>query len=169
MKILNIACSVSVASTLCLVLGTGAPVLGQAPSDNPLKLSPPRSITMVVADLDNEVNWYVDVLGFHEFGSSNATPNDPVRVRRVEIIGYQIHIVCFKGTTARVPTEPFSYGTLLGWNHISFGTPNLDEAYKWLSAHNVVVDADRDKATNAISGLKFHDPEGNEIHMSKSN
>jgi catechol 2,3-dioxygenase-like lactoylglutathione lyase family enzyme len=169
MKILNFACKVSFAIFLCLALGFATPVQGQAPSNNPLKLSPPRSITMVVADLDKEVNWYVDVLGFHEFGSSNATPNDPVRVRRVKIDGYQIHIVCFKGTAPRVPAESFSYGTLLGWNHVSFGTPNLDEAYKWLTTHNVVVDADRDKATNAISGLKFHDPEGNEIHMSKSN
>jgi catechol 2,3-dioxygenase-like lactoylglutathione lyase family enzyme len=169
MKISNCGCHLSAAILLRLALGSVAQVAGQVPSDNPLKLSPPRSITMVVADLDKEVNWYVDVLGFHEFGSSTATSNDPVRVRRVEINGYQIHIVCFKGTIPRVPAEPFSYGTLLGWNHISFGTPNLDEAYKWLTAHHVVVDADRDKATNAISGLKFHDPEGNEIHMSKSN
>lgn len=169
MKTMNFACRICAAWLLFLAPGSAAPAVGQMPADNPLQLSPPRTVTMVVVDLDKEVKWYEDVLGFHENKAMNANPNASVRVKGVELNGFRLHIVWLKGTTRPAPPVPFNYSTLVGWNHISFETTNLDEDYKWLTAHNVAIDAIHDKKTNGLRTLRFHDPEGNEIHIETPN
>jgi catechol 2,3-dioxygenase-like lactoylglutathione lyase family enzyme len=146
------------------------PTLAQANADNPLQLSPPRTVTLVVADLDREVSWYETVLGFHDtkkFGQ-NERPEATDKVRRIELAGFRLDIVWHKGTTHPTPPQPFSYSTEPGWSHISFESTNLDESFKWLTAHNVEIEAARDKA-GALRILRFHDPEWNEIHIELPN
>ena len=165
MKLARIA-----AAAFAVVLELSTASVAQAPADNPLHLSPPRTVTLVVADFDKEVSWYETVLGFQQvkgFGTNN--PAGENRVSRIELNGFRLDVVWHKGASRPAPTEPFSYSTLVGWSHISFETTNLDEAYKWLTEHGVKIETARDKNTNALRILRFHDPEGNEIHIELPN
>lgn len=165
LKIVTIA-----AAALAVLAQPSTTALAQGAADDPLHLSPPRTVTLVVADFDKEVSWYETVLGFHQvkgFGTNN--PNAENRVSRIELNGFRLDIVWHKGASRPAPAEPFSYSTLVGWSHISFETTNLDEDYKWLTAHGVKIETARDKNTNALRILRFHDPEGNEIHIELPN
>ncbi len=156
---LNLVNIAATALTL-LTLAASTPLLAQATADNPLQLAPPRTVTLVVADLDREIAWYATVLGFHDtkkFGPGTA--ND--RAVRIERAGFRLDLVWHKGSTR--PPPPALYNE--GYSHVSFETTAIDEAYKWLTAHSVVIDAVRDKNTNALRIMRFKDPEGNEIHI----
>jgi catechol 2,3-dioxygenase-like lactoylglutathione lyase family enzyme len=136
--------------------------------DNPMQLSMPRTVTIVVADLDKEVEWYKTVLGFKvnpKFGGGTPNPNATDRVKRIELVGFRLDLVWHKGSTRPVPPEHYQEGI----DHFSFETTAMDEDYKWLTAHGVTIDAVRDKKTNALKIMRFHDPEGNEIHVETPN
>ena len=137
-------------------------------TDNPMHLAPTNMVTMVVADVDRETEWYVTVLGFHELaepGTSASDPNAVDTVRKIELDGFRLHLVQHKGSTRPVVKAAYS-NELQGYDHISFQTRAIDESYKWLTAHAVTnMDITRDKKTNGLRTLKFHDPEGNEIHI----
>lgn len=155
----------AIALTL-LSLGASPTAFSQATADNPLQLSPPRTVTLVVADLNKQIEWYETVLGFHDtkkFGQGNPDAND--RAVRIERAGFRLDLVWHKGSTR--PPPPSRYHE--GYSHISFETTALDEAYKWLTAHGVTIDAVRDKSTNALRIMRFKDPEGNEIHIEAPN
>jgi catechol 2,3-dioxygenase-like lactoylglutathione lyase family enzyme len=138
------------------------------PADNPMQLSMPRTVTIVVRDLDKEVDWYETVLGFKEskrFGSGNPNPNATDRVKRIELVGFRLDLVWHKGSTRPAPPEHYQEGI----DHFSFETTAMDEDYKWLTQHGVKIDAVRDKKTNALRIMRFDDPEGNEIHVELPN
>jgi catechol 2,3-dioxygenase-like lactoylglutathione lyase family enzyme len=142
-----------------------APALEQAPPDNPLHLAPASTVTLVVADLDKEIDWWQNVLGFHETTRARA-PGNAVRtdeMRRVVLGGYRVDLVWHRGSTR--PPPPALYQE--GYSHISFTVDSkvIEEDFKWLTAHGVGIDAVRDKTTNALRIMRFHDPEGNEIHI----
>ena len=147
------------------------PAAQSASADNAMQLVPPRTVTMVVADLDKEAAWYENVLGFRQnmkFGQGPPNPNATERVKRIELAGFRIDMVWHKGST-RPAMKAYS-NELEGYNHISFETTAMDEDYKWLTAHGVTdIDSVRDKKTNALRIMKFHDPEGNEIHIELPN
>jgi catechol 2,3-dioxygenase-like lactoylglutathione lyase family enzyme len=143
---------------------------GKASADNPMHLIPTNMVTMVVANVDREVDWYVNVLGFHELeepGSATPAPNASVRVRKIELANFRLHLVQQRGST-RPPVKVAYSNELEGYHHISFQTPSIDESYKWLTTHGVTnIDLSRDEKTNALRTMKFHDPEGNEIHVER--
>ena len=145
------------------------PSATQQAADNPMQLSMPRTVTIVVADLDKEVEWYKSVLGFKvnpKFGGGGTpNPNATDRVKRIELVGFRLDLVWHKGSTRPVPPEHYQEGI----DHFSFETTAMDEDFKWLTDHGVTIDAVRDKKTNALRIMRFHDPEGNEIHVETPN
>jgi hypothetical protein len=42
---------------MLLSVGASTPAVAQATADNPLQLSPPRTVTLVVADLKKQIEW----------------------------------------------------------------------------------------------------------------
>jgi catechol 2,3-dioxygenase-like lactoylglutathione lyase family enzyme len=153
-------------SVLALCVATSAPA--QSTAENPMQVVAPRTVTMVVADLDKEVAWYHTILGFRDtkkFGQGTPNPNATDRVARIELLGFRLDLVWHKGSTR--PPAPEKYQE--GWDHISFETTAMDDDYKWLTDHGIAIDAVRDKKTNALKIMRFHDPEGNEIHVESPN
>jgi len=153
-----------------LALSAAVPAGAEALSANPLQLSPASTVTLVVADLGREIEWWQDVLGFRETARSreahNAARADAARtdeMRRVELGGYRVDLVWHKGSTRPPPPARFQEG----YSHISFTVNStvINEDYKWLIAHGVQIDALRDKTTSALQIMRFKDPEGNEIHI----
>jgi catechol 2,3-dioxygenase-like lactoylglutathione lyase family enzyme len=146
-------------------------VVAATSADNPLQLSRPRTVTLVVADLSKEVEWYQTVLGFHETQKTPAIdPNAAEQVGRIELAGFRLHLVAHKGSRRPAPLQDYrpAANLLQGLSHFSFESTNLDEIYKWLTAHNVEVQAVRDSA-NKLRMMRFSDPEGNEIHIELPN
>jgi catechol 2,3-dioxygenase-like lactoylglutathione lyase family enzyme len=158
---------IGAAALSLLGLGASIPAFAAAPSDNPMHLTPPRTVTLVVANLDKEVAWYSSVLGFRDtkkFGQAN--PNAKDRVARIELAGFRLDLVWHTGSTRAPPPALFNEG----YSHVSFESTTMDENYKWLTDHGVKIDSEvRDKATNALRIMRFHDPEGNEIHIELPN
>ena len=137
--------------------------------DNPMQLEMPRTVTIVVANLDKEVAWYESVLGFKvnpKFGGGSVpNPNATDRVKRIELGNFRLDLVWHKGSTRPAPPEHYQEGI----DHFSFETTAMDEDFKWLTDHGVKIDAVRDKKTNALRIMRFDDPEGNEIHVELPN
>ena len=159
-----------------LAVSSALPASAQTPSaqpasaDNPMQLTMPRTVTIVVANLDKEVEWYQTVLGFkvnQKFGGGGGAPNPNAtdRVKRIELVGFRLDLVWHKGSTRPAPPEHYQEGV----DHFSFETTAMDQDYKWLTDHGVTIDAVRDKKTNALKIMRFHDPEGNEIHVETPN
>jgi catechol 2,3-dioxygenase-like lactoylglutathione lyase family enzyme len=154
------------AITLPLALGVSASALAQSAAENPPQLSPPRTVTLVVADLAKEVEWYGTVLGFqdtHQFGKGR--PDADNRAIRIALNGFRLDLVWHRGSTR--PPPPALYQE--GYSHISFETTEIDRSYTWLTAHHIPIDAVRDPKTQGLKILRFHDPEGNEIHIELPN
>jgi catechol 2,3-dioxygenase-like lactoylglutathione lyase family enzyme len=144
----------------------------EAQADNPLNLLPPRTVTVVVADLHKEVEWYEKVLGFHETVKTPAiNPDATEQVGRLEVAGFRLHLVVHKGSRRPAPLKDYKAGVnaLQGMSHFSFESTNLDAIYNWLTAHAVEVEAIRDNKTKALRMMRFNDPEGNEIHIELPN
>jgi catechol 2,3-dioxygenase-like lactoylglutathione lyase family enzyme len=157
---------------LLLALGSATSATAQAPADNPLRLSAPRTVTIVVADLNKEVEWYEKVLGFHESVKIPAIdPNATEQVGRIELAGFRLHLVVHKGSRRPAPLKDYRPGdnALQGMSHFSFESTNLDEISKWLMAHGVEVQEIRVQNSNALRMMRFSDPEGNEIHIELPN
>jgi catechol 2,3-dioxygenase-like lactoylglutathione lyase family enzyme len=156
---------ISVAALSWLALSASPPTLAGDAAGNPLHLAPASTVTLVVADLDKEIAWWQDVLGFRETTHHKA-PTGAVRtdeMRRVELGGYRVDLVWHKGSTRPPPPARFQEG----YSHISFTVDSsvMVKDYEWLVAHGVTIDASRDKTTNALQIMRFKDPEGNEIHI----
>jgi catechol 2,3-dioxygenase-like lactoylglutathione lyase family enzyme len=154
-------------ATVALAIVLVRPALAQTQADNPLRLTAPRTMTLVVADLDREVAWYKTVLGFHDTGKFGpGRPDATDRVSRIELAGFRLDLVWHKGSTR--PPPPATYQE--GYSHLSFESTSMDDNYRWLQAHGVDIDSVvRDKTTNALRIIRFRDPEGNEIHIELPN
>jgi glyoxylase I family protein len=154
------------AGAVLLVLGLSSRGFA-GPAENPPQLSSPRTVTLVVADLAKEVEWYGTVLGFqdtHQFeGKGKPDPNN--RAIRIALNGFRLDLVWHRGSTR--PPPPALYQE--GYSHISFETQEIDKSYAWLTAHGIAIDAVRDPRTQGLKILRFHDPEGNEIHIELPN
>jgi catechol 2,3-dioxygenase-like lactoylglutathione lyase family enzyme len=138
-----------------VILQAQLPVSAQPVDSIPIQLTP-HHVTVSVADLDRESQWYQRVLGFHE---ASRSPHGAVMVCRLLIPGYRLDLVWIKGS-ARPPKSP--RGLQQGWMNVVFATPSLESAYKHLLAQGIEVKVDRD-AQAALEHLTFEDPEGNEI------
>jgi catechol 2,3-dioxygenase-like lactoylglutathione lyase family enzyme len=125
-------------------------------ADNPLHLSF-HHVTVSVADLEREADWYARVLGFRR--SARIDGGGGFAAYHMTLPGYRIDIVSTKGSVPRPPTAQ-------GWLHIVFTTPDLDAAYRDLKAKGTDVRIDPDEH-GRIGHLSLHDPEGNEIGLAK--
>jgi catechol 2,3-dioxygenase-like lactoylglutathione lyase family enzyme len=141
-----------------MMLGSVALAADPAPADNGLHLQPPRTISLTVANLDREVDWYVKVLGGRETMRHHETPLE--ELRRVEIAGYRVDLIWHQGSSRPTPQQYQE-----GYDHISFQSTDLEADFKWLGAHGIQVEPIRDPKTNAMRRMVFHDPEGNEIRI----
>lgn len=131
-----------------------------ASADNPLQLTVDHG-TLSVADIDKEVAWYVEVLGFKEVGGGKMGDNFDHRELRIAGV-FRIDLSWQKGSARHIgPPSDMEQG----WRHIVFKTANLDHALELLQAKNVEVKVDRNKKTNAITEMFIQDPEGNEIEL----
>ena len=154
------------ALALLLALGMSFRAFAQSADASSLQLLQPRTVTLVVADLPKEVAWYETVLGFHDTHQFDRGKPDPDnRVIRIALGNFRLDLVWHRGSTR--PPPPALYQE--GYSHISFETTAIDTSYAWLTAHGIAIDAVRDRTTQALRILRFHDPEGNEIHIELPN
>lgn len=130
----------------------------QSAADNPLQLVP-HHVTLSIADIDKETEWYGRALGFKVARRFPAA--DGSEVRQLAIDAYGIDLVFQKGSIRQRQVA----GTMnQGWVHIVFATPLIDAAYKRLQDLGTDVKAERNPQ-GGISRLGVHDPEGNEIEI----
>ena len=135
-----------------------AEAAAQSAADNPLQLVP-HHVTLSIADIDKETDWYGRALGFKVARRFPAA--DGSEVRQLAIDGYGIDLVYQKGSIRQRQVS----GTMnQGWVHIVFATPLIDSVYKRLQELGTDVKAERNPQ-GAISRLGVHDPEGNEIEI----
>jgi len=154
------------ALALVLALGPFPDGFAQSSDANSLQLLQPRTVTLVVADLPKEVEWYQTILGFHDTHQFDQGKPDPDnRAIRVALGNFRLDLVWHRGSTR--PPPPARYQE--GYSHLSFETTAIDGCYAWLRAHGIAVDAVRDRTTQGLRILRFHDPEGNEIHIELPN
>jgi catechol 2,3-dioxygenase-like lactoylglutathione lyase family enzyme len=125
-------------------------------SRNPLVLSF-NHVTALVADPGHESQWYQQVLGFHEVKRIADGPD--FELRQLALPGCRIDLVWRRGSTRRGGDVA---GAMEGWLHVVFQTPDIDAAFKHLTALRTDVKAERN-ADNMVNHLTLHDPEGNEI------
>jgi lactoylglutathione lyase len=122
-------------------------------ADNPLHLSF-HHVTVSVADVDREADWYERVLGFRR--SARISGGGDFAAYHMTVPGYRIDVIWRKGTVPRAPGQ--------GWLHIVFTVPDLQAAYDDLKAKGTDVQIERD-AQGHPDHLVLHDPEGNEIGL----
>lgn len=133
-----------------------------APSaDNPLQLKADH-VTISVADIDKVQAWYVDVLGFKEFGRGNEANGLVHRELRIPGV-FRVDLSWRKGSARHTVGKPSDMEQ--GWRHLVFKTPELDHALQWLHSKQVDVRVIRNPKDNAILMLFMTDPEGNEIEL----
>jgi catechol 2,3-dioxygenase-like lactoylglutathione lyase family enzyme len=128
----------------------------EAEANNPLQLSP-HHVTALVANLDAESRWYQRVLGFQEV--KRVADGSDFAMRQLTVPGCRIDLVWRRASTKRAPDGA---SAAQGWLHVVFQTPDINAAFKRLTALGTDVKADRN-ANNIVEHLTFHDPEGNEI------
>lgn len=140
-----------------LLLQAGAPLMAASADATPLVLAP-HHVTISVADIDRESQWYQRVLGFRE---GSRSPHGALMVCRLFNSGHRLDLVWIKDST-----RPPKAGRAMqqGWMNAVFATPSLEAAYQHLLAQGVEVHVDHD-AKGGIEHLTFEDPEGNEIGL----
>jgi len=145
-----------------LVLST--PGAAQAGNTQPAPLTGlvPHHVTISVENLDRVAEWYERVLGFKLTHRSDTNPD--FIVANLNIPGYRIDLVKFKGSVRPAPVDPRYLQQ--GWIHVAFSVPDLPAAFKQLQALNTDVTADKD-ANGVPTRVILHDPEGNEVEFFK--
>ncbi len=131
----------------------------------------PHHMTISVANLRAERDWYIEKLGFTVApmgpprGSSQTPPPPDANMQgaaQLKISGYRLDLIQYAGSQRA--TTPSPRYLAQGWVHIAFSVSNLDEAYSFLKAAGTDVTGRRDDK-GALQGLLLHDPEGNEIEL----
>jgi len=147
---------------LWVALGAAAQVLARpAPADNPLQISI-EHVSVSVADLHKEVEWYTRVLGFHATTHYQRAPD--FELQAMHIPGFHIDLISQQGSS-RPASSSRPYFTQ-GWGLIIFRTAgSIDSVYDQLKASGVEVTAFRDNKSKSISRVDLQDPEGNAIEI----
>ena len=120
-------------------------------------------VTLSVANIDRESQWYERVLGFKVAHSFDDNPEN--LVRQLRIPGYGIDLVQYKGSKRPEPSDPKFLQQ--GWVHIAFSLADLPAALVDLRAANADVWIGSKDAAGVPTRLNLHDPEGNEIELFK--
>lgn len=139
--------------------------------DDPLQLRPSH-ITLSVANIDKEAEWYHDVLGFKEY--ERVKHGSDFEHCSLEIPGvYRVDLNWQEGSARHtIPGFRQSLGSgkgagnmEQGYTHVVFKTPlSLDAVNRQLLAQHAVVAAAKD-SHGAINNILVYDPEGNEIEI----
>jgi catechol-2,3-dioxygenase len=120
-------------------------------------------VTLSVANMGRESEWYERVLGFKVARSFDDNPEN--LVRQLRIPGYGIDLVQYKGSKRPAPSDPKFLQQ--GWVHIAFNVADLPSALVDLQAAKADVWIGSKDATGVPTRLNLHDPEGNEIELFK--
>jgi catechol 2,3-dioxygenase-like lactoylglutathione lyase family enzyme len=127
---------------------------------SPMEITPSHA-TLSVANLNTEVAWYAQVMGFKL--TSRAKRGGDFEIAETSIPGYRIDMSWRKGS---VRHHVLDFDTDQGWMHIVFQSPTLEADYNRLVALKADVKANNDK-DSTIGRLIIHDPEGNEIEIQR--
>jgi catechol 2,3-dioxygenase-like lactoylglutathione lyase family enzyme len=121
----------------------------------------PMHITLSVASIDVERNWYEKALGFKQSRTVNENPNQTLI--RVVIPGFGIDLIQAKGSTRSTPRTPSNLQQ--GYVHMAFTVADINAALAALKAINADVTPGQPDAKGAIDMLLVRDPEGNELEL----
>ncbi len=131
----------------------------------------PHHMTISVANLRTERDWYIEKLGFMFApmgpppGSSQTPPPPDANMQgaaQLKISGYRLDLIQYTGSQrAKIPSPRY---LAQGWVHIAFSVSNLDAAFSFHEAAGTDVTGRRD-SNGVLQGLLLHDPEGNEIEL----
>lgn len=128
----------------------------QTPADNPLHISPDH-LSLSVADMDKELDWYERALGFKLLNRNDIGGNEIIG--HLGVNGNLIDLTWDKGSARHGILK----GDLeQGWHHMTFTSPNLDAIYNHLVAEHADVRTLKDKDGKIIM-VSVNDPEGNAI------
>lgn len=120
----------------------------------------PVHITLSVANIDVERDWYEKTFGFKVALTYNENPNQSLV--RVAIPGFGIDLIQAKSSTRSMPRTPSNQQQ--GYVHIAFAVSDLNAAFAALKAMNADVTS-QPNAKGGIDVVLVRDPEGNEIEF----
>jgi catechol 2,3-dioxygenase-like lactoylglutathione lyase family enzyme len=159
--VIFIAASLAVATAVfCADSPVSTPITGTPAEGNALGLFVDH-VTIGVADLDKEADWYERVLGV----KANPVAHRPeYDLRQIFIPGFRIDLMLKKGST-RASSEPMD-NDKQGLIRVGFASHDTEAAYKRLMAQGVKPQASRNQQ-GEITSLHFNDPEGNGLEIAK--
>jgi catechol 2,3-dioxygenase-like lactoylglutathione lyase family enzyme len=143
-------------ATLALVLVWAAGGNAQ-PAGNPLGLMLDH-VTIGVADMDKEIDWYRRVLGLRPGQMLHTARFD---AQNMTAPGVRIDLIRQPGSTRPSPLMGFDKQ---GWLHVALTTHDAEAVYKRFMEMGVEVEANRDKS-GKINIVTLNDPEGNNIEI----
>jgi catechol 2,3-dioxygenase-like lactoylglutathione lyase family enzyme len=121
--------------------------------------------TVVVADMDKETKWYVDVLGFHKRGCMQSTPGRPPFLQHPATVCGMTNgsfAIDFIQEPGAAPHHPESDYLQEGWSDLCFFDTSLNDTYKRLTELGVRIRADKN-GKGEVNHIMIWDPEGNQI------
>lgn len=117
-------------------------------------------VTLSVANINLERDWYRDKLGFTP--GKHTEHGSDLEVWQLNIPGYRMDLVRAAGSQR--PKTPTPDYLQQGWVHIAFTASDLSKAFAFLkSAATDVTPAFDEHQT--ITKLTLHDPEGNQVEI----
>lgn len=142
---------------------------GAAPARPPALLV--HHLQVSVADADALATWYVAKLGFKVTKRAKVTrrvDGGIVKVVWIDIPGFRVGLAQVPGSTrpAEMNAVPPNDAMHQGYRQIHYSTPNVDAAYRSLSANGVrFVTPPTSFSRPGIRLATFADPEGNLISL----
>jgi catechol 2,3-dioxygenase-like lactoylglutathione lyase family enzyme len=125
-------------------------------------------VSISVADLDAQVAWYQQALGFAEVVEQYELPEPPVRTAVLQAApGIRIELI-ERGGSGRAGeySDPLDMTRSQGYGHWAVDVDDLDAAFRWLlGAGATEVWAPADAVAPGARFAYVKDPEGNLIEL----
>jgi len=137
-----------------------APITGLPAEGNALGLFVDH-VTIGVADLDKEADWYEHALGLKASPVAHRPEYD---LRQIFIPGFRIDLMLKKGST-RASLEPMD-NDKQGLIRVGFASHDTEAALKRLTAEGVRPQVSRNPQ-GKITSLHFNDLEGNGVEIAQ--
>lgn len=134
-------------------------------------LHPLHHVGFVVKDLDKELDFYMNVLGF-DFYNRWTEPVEEVEdgfavpgasLELAQVTGHGCMLEFFRFMTSPGDDTPFEVNKV-GTGHISFLVDNMDDAVACLKEHGIKFVSDPVRLPNS-SWVMFFDPEGIRVEI----
>ncbi|MES1241508.1 MAG: VOC family protein [Acidobacteriota bacterium] len=150
-----------------LVLASGS--LAQAspvppPAESLLGSAPGPFVALSVADLDREVAWFRDVLGFSVHSQGVAPNNEKIRFALLQQDSALVELLQLPDAKPRAEAAPGTTGAhqIQGFFKSGFVVKDIDAAYKRLKALGISFAYDLGQPPNGpYRSFGVRDPEGN--------